>query len=61
VWYTAVFNERPPKPYAISILGHAHYIPPPKTDVFVFDGEDEVIKALNQAAREPAATSVNKP
>jgi hypothetical protein len=52
VWYTAVFNERPPKPYAISILGHAHYIPPPKTDGFVFDGEDEVIKALNQVARE---------
>jgi len=29
VWYEIEFGVKPPKPYAISILGHAHYIPPP--------------------------------
>ena len=30
VWYTAHFGEPPPKPYPIAVLGHAHYLPPPK-------------------------------
>jgi hypothetical protein len=29
VWYEIEFGEKPPKPFAISILGHAHYIAPP--------------------------------
>ena len=33
VWYRLEFGEAPPKPYAFSILGHAHYIPPPNLDV----------------------------
>jgi hypothetical protein len=48
VWYTAVFKERPPKPFPIAIQGHAHYIPPPNVDGFVFDGEDEVIKIVKE-------------
>ena len=32
VWYTMYHNERPPKPYAIAQLGHAHKIEPPKVD-----------------------------
>lgn len=28
-WYRRVFNEEPPKPYAVAILGHAHIVPPP--------------------------------
>lgn len=28
VWYKDVFKKAPPKPFAISILKHAHYIPP---------------------------------
>src|SRR5215469_1959464 len=28
-WYRREFKAEPPKPYAISILNHAHYIPPP--------------------------------
>lgn len=30
-WYEQRFHCAPPKPYAISILGHGHYIEPPKT------------------------------
>lgn len=30
VWYQHVFGEAPPKPFAISILGHAHHILPPE-------------------------------
>ena len=29
VWYTKHYGERPPKPYAIAFLGHAHQIAPP--------------------------------
>lgn len=29
-WYTQEFGEAPPKPFAIAIQGHAHYIPPPQ-------------------------------
>ncbi len=29
VWYWHEVNEAPPKPFAIAILGHAHYFPPP--------------------------------
>jgi len=29
VWYKWHFRKDPPKPYATSILEHAHYIPPP--------------------------------
>ena len=29
-WYRQHFGEEPPKPFAISIQGHAHYIPPPQ-------------------------------
>lgn len=29
VWWTLEFGAEPPHPYAISILDHAHYIPPP--------------------------------
>lgn len=28
VWYKHHYKTEPPKPYAIAILGHAHYIPP---------------------------------
>jgi hypothetical protein len=30
VWYEKHFGEAPPKPFAIAIAGHAHYIPPPR-------------------------------
>lgn len=29
-WYEHHFGEPPPKPYAITQLGHGHYIPPPE-------------------------------
>lgn len=29
-WYRQHFGEEPPKPFAISIQGHAHYLPPPQ-------------------------------
>jgi len=29
-WYRQEFGENPPKPFAISIQGHAHYMPPPQ-------------------------------
>lgn len=29
VWYRHEYGEAPPKPFAIGILGHAHYIKPP--------------------------------
>ncbi len=29
VWYREHFEEAPPKPFAIAMLGHAHYIEPP--------------------------------
>lgn len=32
VWYEMEYHEKPPKPYAISILGHAHEIPIPNWD-----------------------------
>lgn len=32
VWYEMVHHEKPPKPYAIAILGHAHEIPIPNWD-----------------------------
>lgn len=28
VWYLHEFKKEPPKPFAIAILGHAHYLPP---------------------------------
>jgi hypothetical protein len=30
VWWREEMKEEPPKPFAISILGHGHYIPPPQ-------------------------------
>jgi hypothetical protein len=29
VWYYYRYGTRPPKPYPITHLGHAHYMPPP--------------------------------
>jgi hypothetical protein len=29
IWYELHFGKRPPNPFAIGQLGHAHYIPPP--------------------------------
>lgn len=29
-WYRQAFGVEPPKPFAISIQGHAHYLPPPQ-------------------------------
>lgn len=29
VWYERVTGQKPPMPYPIAYLGHAHYIPPP--------------------------------
>lgn len=29
-WFRTHFGEEPPKPFAISIQGHAHYLPPPQ-------------------------------
>lgn len=29
-WYRQEFNEEPPKPFAIAILNHAHYMAPPQ-------------------------------
>lgn len=29
VWYRHEYDEPPPKPYAIAVLGHGHMIPPP--------------------------------
>lgn len=29
-WYKLEFKEEPPKPFAISILGHGHYMKPPE-------------------------------
>jgi hypothetical protein len=29
IWYEIHYGEKPPKPFAIAILNHAHYIPPP--------------------------------
>ena len=29
IWWELDTGEKPPKPFAISILGHGHYIPPP--------------------------------
>jgi hypothetical protein len=33
IWYRHEFGVEPPKPYAISILGHGDYIAPPNMDV----------------------------
>lgn len=33
VWYFLTFNRLPPSPYAIAIIGHKDFIPPPNADV----------------------------
>jgi len=32
VWHVVELNERPPKPFVIEHLGHAHYVEPPNFD-----------------------------
>ncbi len=34
IWYWHHFHKAPPKPFAISVLGHAHEIRVPNTDLF---------------------------
>jgi hypothetical protein len=34
IWYWSHYNQPPPKPYAIQILGHAHEIRVPLTEMF---------------------------
>lgn len=50
IWYWSHYNRIPPKPYAISILGHAHEIRVPNTHMFpgfsqAYYGESEIIQA----------------
>ena len=50
VWYWHHFGKAPPKPFAISVLGHAHEIRVPNTDMFPGFEEAYYGRKLKKAA-----------